>query len=53
MLLLRELDFTLAEIRKVLNRPDFDRLKWLRRHRELLQDRKERLEAIIDGLTRP
>lgn len=47
ILLFRELEFSLDEIRTILNAPDFDREKALTQQIELLTMKKERLERII------
>lgn len=47
ILLFRELDFSLAEIRQILNAPDFDRNQALRRQIELLELKKAHLENMI------
>jgi len=47
VLFFRELDFSLAEIQAILNRPDFDLLHALQVHRKTLQGRVERLERLI------
>ena len=47
ILLFRELEFSLDEIRTILNAPDFDRKKALTQQIELLTMKKERLERII------
>ena len=46
ILLFRELEFSLDEIRTILNAPDFDREKALTQQIELLTMKKERLEQI-------
>lgn len=51
ILLLRELEFPLDEIRQMLDRPDFDRRRALTQQLELLELKRERLDALID-LTR-
>lgn len=48
ILLFRELEFSLKEIRKILDSPDFDRRKALEQQIELLTLKKERLEGLID-----
>ena len=47
ILLFRELEFQLAEIRDILDAPGFDRKKALDRQIDLLTLKKERLEKII------
>ena len=51
ILLFRELEFSLDEIKAILDAPDFDRAKALDQQIELLTLKKQRLEAII-GLAR-
>lgn len=48
ILLLRELEFPLKEIKEILSRPDFDRNKALEQQITLLTMKKERLERLID-----
>ncbi len=47
ILFFRELDFSLAEIRSILERPDFDRLRALEVHRKVLLERAARLERLV------
>jgi len=47
ILLFRELEFSLAEIRTILDAPDFDRAKALQQQIELLTLKRERLDRII------
>lgn len=47
ILFFREIGFNLDEIRRILDRPDFDQGRALRAHRELLTEKKRRLEEII------
>lgn len=47
ILFYRELDLSLAEIKAVVSRPDFDVLTALRSHKEALQGRVERLNRLI------
>lgn len=51
IMLFRELEFPLKEIREILSRPDFDKRRALEQQIELLTMKKERLENII-GLAR-
>jgi DNA-binding transcriptional MerR regulator len=44
----RELDFSLAEIRQIMDRPGFDIQHALRAHRSLLVERASRLRSLID-----
>ena len=48
ILLFRELQFPLKEIKKILESPSFDRNKALKQQIELLRLRKEHLENLID-----
>ncbi len=50
ILFFRELDFTLQEIKEILQRPDFDRKNILKLHKELLVEKKKRLEKIIKSV---
>ncbi|MGE5528188.1 MAG: MerR family transcriptional regulator [Patescibacteria group bacterium] len=52
ILFFREIGFNLEEIRGILDRPDFDRGRALRAHRELLTEKKRRLEEIIRTVDR-
>ena len=47
ILFFKEIGFNLDEIREILDRPDFDRSRALRAHKELLAEKKRRLEEII------
>lgn len=47
ILFFRELDFSLAEIQSILDRPDFDLLQALQVHRKTLRGRIERLEHLV------
>jgi len=48
ILLFRELEFPLKEIKVIVTRPDFDKKKALEQQIELLTMKKERLESLID-----
>ena len=48
ILLFRELEFPLKDIRKIISSPDFDRSKALGQQIELLKLKKEHLENLID-----
>lgn len=48
ILLFRELEFPLKEIKAIMENPDFDREKALEQQIELLSLKKERLENLID-----
>lgn len=47
ILFFRELDFPLADIRQMLQAPGYDRADALRRHRNLLALKRQRLDGII------
>jgi MerR family transcriptional regulator, multidrug-efflux activator len=47
ILFFREMDFTLQEIKDILDRPDFNREDSLKKHKELLLKKKKRLDGII------
>ncbi len=47
ILFFRELGFSLKEIGKVIDRPDFDQLQALRDHKRALQKRAQRLDNLI------
>ncbi len=48
ILLFRELEFPLKDIREIMNSPDFDRSKALEQQIELLTLRKEHLDNLIN-----
>ena len=48
ILLFRELEFPLKDIKEIISRPDFDRSKALGQQIELLKLKKEHLENLID-----
>jgi DNA-binding transcriptional MerR regulator len=47
ILFLRELGLSLDEVRKALDRPDYDLLEALEDHRRALLDRRQRLERLV------
>ncbi len=47
ILFFRELEFSLQEIKQILERPDFDRRAALLTHRTLLMQKQTRLQAIL------
>src|SRR4051794_6613571 len=47
ILFFREIGFSLHEIKEILDRPEFDRKRALEAHKELLLEKKKRLEDII------
>ena len=48
ILLFRELEFPLKDIKEIISRPDFDRSKALAQQIELLKLKKEHIENLID-----
>jgi len=50
ILFFRELDFSLAEIKSILNNPGFDRMEALIRQKKMLAEKKKRLDSIISLL---
>ena len=48
ILLFRELEFPLKDIKEIISRPDFDRSKALEQQIELLKLKKEHIENLID-----
>lgn len=50
ILFFRELDFSLQEIKAILDRPDFDRRQALLTHRKLLLNKQQRLQGILDSV---
>ena len=50
ILFFRELDFSLEEIKGMVNKPEFDRLRALQLHRVELQRRVARLNRLIDTI---
>jgi DNA-binding transcriptional MerR regulator len=50
ILFYRELEVNLAEIRTILDRPDFDVLLALQAHRRALQDRAARLNGLMETI---
>ena len=47
ILFFKELDFSLSEIKKILDRPGFNLTRALENHRELLRQRAERLALLV------
>lgn len=47
ILFFRELDFPLEEIRKIMENPSYDREEALRRHRQLLLQKRSHLDGLI------
>ncbi|MDP4089110.1 MAG: MerR family transcriptional regulator [Bacillota bacterium] len=50
ILFFKELDFDLQEIRDILSSPGFDRKSALKAHKELLIEKRKRLERIIQSV---
>lgn len=50
VLFFKELDFSLQEIKEILDNPNFDRKHALKTHRELLIEKKKRLDQIIKSV---
>jgi DNA-binding transcriptional MerR regulator len=48
----RELDFGLDEIKAIMARPDFDAVEALQSHKALLQKRKERIDELLNTITK-
>ncbi|GEN55045.1 MerR family transcriptional regulator [Halobacillus faecis] len=47
ILFFKEMDFSLRKIKEILDHPDFDEADALQRHREILSEKKKRLEQLI------
>jgi DNA-binding transcriptional MerR regulator len=47
ILFFKEMDFSLKDTAQIINKPDFDRIKALKAHRQLLCEKRKRLEALI------
>ncbi|GGE59548.1 MerR family transcriptional regulator [Priestia taiwanensis] len=52
ILFFKELDFSLQDIKKILENPFFNRKKALSTHKELLIEKKDRLEKMIESIDR-
>jgi len=52
ILFFRELDFSLDEIKTIMARPDFDAVEALQSHKALLQKRKERIDELLNTITK-
>ncbi|MCM3664848.1 MerR family transcriptional regulator [Mesobacillus subterraneus] len=48
ILFFKEMEFSLQEIKNILSRSDFDRKATLKNHKELLLEKKKRLEELIN-----
>lgn len=52
ILFYRELDFSLEDIKKLLSAPDFDRAQAFQSHLIALQEKRDRLDTLIQNVTR-
>ncbi len=52
ILFFRELEFSLDEVKEILESPDYDRVEALEMHKKLLTKEKLRIEALIQTLNR-
>lgn len=52
VLFFKELEFSLQEIKTILDSPGFDKKQALKSHKELLLEKKKRLEKIIKSVER-
>lgn len=52
ILFFREIGFSLQEIKEILDSPNFDRKRALAAHKEILLQKKQRLEDIIDTVNK-
>jgi len=52
ILFFRELEMPLAEVRQVLDDPGFDQVKALQRHRQMVEQRMERLSRLVTTIDR-
>jgi DNA-binding transcriptional MerR regulator len=50
ILFFKELGFSLQETGNIINKPDFDRTQALKTHKELLTEKRKRLEALIKSV---
>jgi DNA-binding transcriptional MerR regulator len=50
ILFFKELDFSLQDIKRILENPSFDRRKALSTHKQLLMEKKNRLERMIESI---
>lgn len=50
ILFFRELDFSLQEIKRILESPGFDRRQALLTHRQLLIEKQSRLQALVESI---
>lgn len=47
ILFFKEMDFSLSRIKQILDNPDFDQASALRQHKEILIEKKKRIERIV------
>lgn len=52
ILFFKEIGFGLQEIKEILDSPDFDRRKALNAHRELLLEKRERMDRMLETVDR-
>lgn len=52
IIVFREMDFSLQEIKEIIERPEFNRKENLKKHKELLLAKKKRLEKMIETIER-
>lgn len=52
ILFFRELDFSLEDIREIMKNPTYDRERALRSHKELLVQKRNRIDGLIDLVER-
>lgn len=50
ILFFKELDFSLKEIRSIMDNPDFDRTEIFRRQKDLLKEKRDRLNRLLELL---
>lgn len=50
ILFFKELGFSLSDIKEIVNRPDFDRKTALLSHKKILQEKRNRLDTIINTI---
>lgn len=50
ILFFKELEFSLSEIKEIMNSPDYDRKSVLKTHKKLLQEKRNRLNEVINTL---
>lgn len=48
ILFFRELDFSLSDIKEIMNNPNFDKTQALAKHKELLIKKRQRLDRLIE-----